>query len=72
MILYFDKEQMEKVIYNLLTNAFKFTANGGKILLHVEEHDDSVSIQVIDNGRGIASEFIDKLFTDFFSGKRPQ
>jgi ligand-binding sensor domain-containing protein/signal transduction histidine kinase/DNA-binding response OmpR family regulator len=65
-ILYFDKEQMEKVVYNLLTNAFKFTPNGGKILLNVEEQEDVVLIQVIDNGRGIAPEYIDKLFTNFF------
>lgn len=65
-ILYFDKEQLEKVIYNLLTNAFKFTPNGGRILLNVDEQTEHVLIQVIDNGRGIAPEYIDKLFTNFF------
>ncbi|RXK61665.1 response regulator [Lacibacter luteus] len=64
--VWFDKEQMEKVIFNLLTNAFKFTAEGGQVLLHVEEQDKQVLIKVTDNGRGIAPEYIDKLFTNFF------
>jgi ligand-binding sensor domain-containing protein/signal transduction histidine kinase/DNA-binding response OmpR family regulator len=65
-ILFFDKEQMEKVIFNLLTNAFKFTPDAGKILLNVEEKEKQVEISVIDNGRGIAPEYLDKLFTNFF------
>lgn len=66
MPVWFDKEQMEKVIFNLLTNAFKFTPEGGQVLLHVEEQEQQVMIKVIDNGRGIAPEYLDKLFTNFF------
>jgi ligand-binding sensor domain-containing protein/signal transduction histidine kinase/DNA-binding response OmpR family regulator len=64
--LYFDKEQMEKVIYNLLTNAFKFTPQGGAIALHVESKGEKVSIHITDNGKGIAPQHIDKLFTNYF------
>jgi ligand-binding sensor domain-containing protein/signal transduction histidine kinase/DNA-binding response OmpR family regulator len=66
ILLFFDKEQLEKVIFNLLTNAFKFTHNGGSICLHVESKKDTVKIHVVDNGRGIAPAYFDKLFTNFF------
>jgi ligand-binding sensor domain-containing protein/signal transduction histidine kinase/DNA-binding response OmpR family regulator len=64
--VYFDKEQLEKVFFNLLANAFKFTPEGGRILLMVEQEDNKVNITVTDNGRGIAPEYLDKLFTNFF------
>ncbi|MDH7464211.1 two-component regulator propeller domain-containing protein [Chitinophagaceae bacterium 26-R-25] len=64
--LYFDKEQMEKVIYNLLTNAFKFTPGGGSIILHVENKSDKVEIHITDNGKGIEPQYLDKLFTNYF------
>lgn len=64
--LYFDKEQLEKVFFNLLANAFKFTPEGGRITLLVEQKDNQVTVTVTDNGRGIAPEYLDKLFTNFF------
>ncbi len=64
--VYFDKEQLEKVFFNLLANAFKFTQEGGRISLMVEQQDNKVNITVTDNGRGIAPEYLDKLFTNFF------
>ncbi|MFT3825293.1 MAG: two-component regulator propeller domain-containing protein [Chitinophagaceae bacterium] len=64
--LYFDKEQLEKVFFNLLTNAIKFTPENGHIWLQVTENDKEVTITVTDNGRGIAPEYIDKVFTNFF------
>jgi signal transduction histidine kinase/CheY-like chemotaxis protein/AraC-like DNA-binding protein/streptogramin lyase len=64
--VYFDKEQLEKVFFNLLANAFKFTPEGGRISLMVEQKDNKVNITVTDNGRGIAPEYLEKLFTNFF------
>ena len=64
--VYFDKEQLEKVFFNLLTNAFKFTPEGGQIYMNVEQNDNKVYINVIDNGRGIAPQFLEKLFSNFF------
>jgi len=64
--LYFDQEQLEKVFFNLLTNAFKFTPEGGNILMNLELKNNNVIITVTDNGRGIAPEFQDKLFNNFF------
>ncbi|MES2651606.1 MAG: two-component regulator propeller domain-containing protein [Bacteroidota bacterium] len=64
--LYFDKVQMEKVLFNLLSNAFKFTDEGGKISLKIEEGKDAITIQIRDNGRGIPIDRQANLFTDFY------
>lgn len=66
VFLYFDKAQLEKVFFNLLTNAFKFTPPGGQICLQVEQTQKQVLITVKDNGRGIAPQYLDKLFNNFF------
>lgn len=64
--VYFDKEQLEKVLYNLLSNAFKFTTAGGNILIYVNDDNASVEIKVVDDGKGISAENIDKLFDNYF------
>ncbi|MFV0605153.1 MAG: two-component regulator propeller domain-containing protein [Niabella sp.] len=65
-ILYFDSEQLEKVFFNLINNAFKFTPDGGKIQVHISEIKSQIEISIIDNGVGIAPEYKDKLFNNFF------
>jgi len=65
-VLYFDAEQLEKVFFNLISNAFKFTPDGGKIQVHVEDVQHYIKVSVSDNGRGIAPEYKDKLFNNFF------
>ncbi|WP_114940160.1 hybrid sensor histidine kinase/response regulator transcription factor [Mucilaginibacter endophyticus] len=64
--LYFDKIQLEKVFFNLLHNAFKFTGGGGYINILVEEGKDNVTITVADNGKGIAPENLKNLFENYF------
>jgi len=64
--VYFDKEQLEKVFYNLIYNAFKFTNYGGHIGVFIEEKKDEVTITVADNGKGIAPENLNNLFENYF------
>lgn len=64
--LFFDREQLEKVFFNLLTNAIKFTPENGRVWVHITESKNEVRISVTDNGRGIAPEFLDTVFTNFF------
>ena len=64
--LWFDENQMEKVFYNLLANAFKHTPINGNIILRLEELEDSVLISVVDNGVGIEKESIDLIFDRFY------
>ncbi|MBZ4188311.1 hybrid sensor histidine kinase/response regulator transcription factor [Niabella beijingensis] len=69
IFLYFDETQMEKVIFNLLNNAFKFTPEGGRIGMYVEDGKDRVMIHITDNGKGIAPEYLDKIFTNYFQAE---
>ncbi|GAB3014283.1 two-component regulator propeller domain-containing protein [Niabella terrae] len=62
----FDAQQLEKVFFNLLANALKFTPEGGHIELYACLRNDKAVVTVTDNGRGIAPPYIEKLFTNFF------
>ncbi|MBN8783242.1 MAG: response regulator [Terrimonas ferruginea] len=64
--LFFDREQLEKVFFNLFSNAFKFTPDQGFVSLHITEDNTSVSITVANSGKGIAKENIDKIFENYF------
>ncbi|RDC58355.1 hybrid sensor histidine kinase/response regulator [Pedobacter chinensis] len=66
ILLYFDKEQLEKVFFNLISNAFKFTPSGGSITINIQKKKNKIIISVADTGRGIATEYLDQLFTNFF------
>lgn len=65
--IYFDKNKVDKIVFNLLSNAFKFTPRGGKIDLEIEpDHDAHVlKISVSDNGIGIPREKQEMLFSRF-------
>ncbi|MBB6501239.1 hybrid sensor histidine kinase/response regulator transcription factor [Pedobacter cryoconitis] len=70
--VYFDNEQLEKVLYNLLSNAFKCTPDQGVIRLSVFKTSDGfVELRVCDNGKSIPEESRDKLFTNFYQVKDP-
>ncbi len=65
--VYFDKNKVDKIVFNLLSNAFKFTPRGGKINLIAEadDHLQVLRISVSDNGIGIPKEKQDLLFSRF-------
>ncbi|WP_423127710.1 hybrid sensor histidine kinase/response regulator transcription factor [Gaoshiqia sp. Z1-71] len=65
--LLFDREKIDSVLFNLLSNAFKFTPKGKKIAVRIEvlEQQKMVSIVVEDEGKGIAAEKIPLLFQRF-------
>ncbi len=66
---YFDKNQMEKVVFNLLSNAFKFTKKNGKIVFAVEKGspaENAVFIKIKDNGIGIPENSKTSVFDRFF------
>ncbi|WP_316838507.1 two-component regulator propeller domain-containing protein [Pedobacter gandavensis] len=66
ILVQFDKDQLEKVIFNLLSNAYKFTPEGGKITLELSLQKDEVLITVSDTGKGISPIYFDKLFSNYF------
>ena len=72
MPIYLDKEKVEIVLYNLLSNALKYTPDGGKITLTIREEDTGVSIRVEDNGLGIPEEVGDQVFDKFYQIRRSE
>ncbi len=73
-IAYYDADKIEKILINLLSNAFKFTSDGGKISLVVNYSDDfrEVEICVKDDGIGISKAKIKHIFDRFFQGDGTQ
>lgn len=65
-----DQSKTEKVINNLLSNAFKFTPKGGKVTLHIWETQDILHIQVADTGKGIKAEELPHIFDRFYQGQQ--
>ncbi len=73
VLIWVDLERMESVVYNLLSNAFKFTRNGGRIevILTVNESENTVSMSVRDNGIGISKDQQSSIFERFHQASRP-
>jgi len=62
----FDRDKLEKVVYNLLSNAFKFNENGEEVSFVARYEDEELQIQVSDSGRGISAEKLPFIFDRFY------
>jgi signal transduction histidine kinase/DNA-binding response OmpR family regulator/streptogramin lyase len=71
--LYVDKEKMENILYNLLSNAFKFTPAGRQITVSVRinQSKDFTVISIADTGKGIAAEHLTHIFDRFYQVEDP-
>lgn len=69
----FDQDKLERIMFNLLSNAFKFTPNGGKVTVTISLNPENqyLIIKVQDTGIGIAPELHEKVFERFFQNKVP-
>ena len=68
--LWIDPDLLERVFFNLLSNAFKFTPEGGSVRIELTEEGDRVFIQVIDTGSGIRPANLPHLFDRFYTEDR--
>ena len=64
--VWFDPIQLQKVIFNLLSNAFKYTSNKGNITVEVRKVASQAVVSVCDTGIGIPVEHISKIFDRFY------
>jgi PAS domain S-box-containing protein len=68
--LHADKLRLAQVIMNLLTNAAKYTPEGGRITLSAEHDGEEVAVRVTDSGVGIAADQLSQIFDMFYQANR--
>jgi CheY-like chemotaxis protein/two-component sensor histidine kinase len=67
LMVYADQEKIKKIVHNILSNAFKFTTEGGEVILHLKTQENQWAlISVKDTGTGIPAEEVDKVFDRFY------
>jgi PAS domain S-box-containing protein len=60
-----DPDRLQQIVWNLLTNAIKFTPKRGDVHVHLERNDSHALITVRDSGQGIATEYLPHVFERF-------
>jgi DNA-binding response OmpR family regulator/nitrogen-specific signal transduction histidine kinase len=70
-IVFFEADKLDKVLFNLLSNAFKYTDDGGEIVIELGLSDqfDQVVLKVKDNGKGMTPEQVEHAFDRFYTGE---
>ena len=63
-----DRTQFDKVISNLLSNAFKYSNDGGEVTVCLKQESDSLELSVSDNGMGIDEDSLKHIFDRFYQG----
>jgi signal transduction histidine kinase/ActR/RegA family two-component response regulator len=61
-----DPQRLQQVVWNLISNAIKFTPRGGRVDVHLKRSNSDVEIAVSDTGQGLAPEFFPHLFERFW------
>jgi PAS domain S-box-containing protein len=64
-ILHADPNRLQQILWNLLTNAIKFTAHGGEVRIDLTRNGDAIDLTVADTGQGIGPEFLPHVFERF-------
>ena len=64
--VYYDRNKLERVFYNLISNAFRYTPKGGFISINIKKEAKYILIEVEDSGIGIAAENLNNIFELFF------
>jgi DNA-binding response OmpR family regulator/anti-sigma regulatory factor (Ser/Thr protein kinase) len=67
--IYLDREKIEIALFNLISNAMKYTQDGGSVKVELEQTKNGVRVSVADNGPGIPAEAGPKLFDKFYQVK---
>ena len=65
-VCWFDGDKIEKILFNLISNAFKFTSKGGQIAVKLQLEENRVELSVTDTGIGIEAEQLENIFERFY------
>jgi signal transduction histidine kinase len=65
-----DSDRIEQVLHNLLSNAERYTPEGGRITLAVEDRPSEIIVSVADTGKGISPEELPRIFERFYRGEQ--
>lgn len=65
-----DPEKMERIFFNLMSNAFKFTPDNGRIRVNISVEDEKFILTISDSGKGIAADDLGKVFDRFYQADR--
>ncbi len=68
LMAWIDRIQFDKVVSNLLSNAFKYTFDGGEVRLILSHDGQQVTLKVVDSGIGFKDEKTERLFERFYQG----
>ena len=68
-VMDYDREKMNKVVYNLFSNALKFTQSGGSVSLSLSSGQDSITIAVADTGKGVPDSDKPNIFKRFYQSE---
>ena len=66
---YYDEDRLEQVIINLLSNAFKYTPDGGRVSLSLKEKHSHIEVAIKDNGGGISKDAVEQIWNRFYRQK---
>lgn len=66
LICYFDEDKINKIVQNLISNAIKYTPDGGQVSVGIKSDSQSLIIKISDTGVGISSEELDGVFDRFY------
>jgi len=72
LLMQFDHDKIQKILSNLLSNAFKYTLDGGVIKIHISQQDDNVCVSISDSGPGISNEEKGYVFERFYQAPQKQ
>ncbi|MDR7210274.1 two-component regulator propeller domain-containing protein [Flavobacterium piscis] len=72
LIMPFDQDKVRKILINILSNAFKYTPNGGVISIHIKQENDTVCVSVSDSGSGIVDKEKEHIFERFYQAQQEQ
>ncbi|MGQ8337206.1 response regulator [Sunxiuqinia sp. A32] len=68
--LWLDKDKTDKIIYNILSNAIKYTEDDGSVFIDFEKQENGVVIKITDTGVGISKKEQNKIFDRFFRSEK--